>query len=298
MPRILITGASGMLGAAAINFFHDKDWEIYALTRTNKIAFPEKCVSVHYGRIENEEELSVIVKGIPQLDLIIHGAALTNLETCEADFKAAINVNTIGTLNLINSLKGTGTYPEKKPLFVYISSDAVYPDIEGRKPEKVAVAPASKYGVTKLWGETVTLKEWPNSLVLRTTIVGNAPRQFAGWVLSAARSNSRLKLFTDVIFSPLFVTDLCRLIADAHARGLTGRFNAGSSDPISKADFAIRLLKRASLTPSYELTSLRQEPCKAPRSLNMALDSSKLFAALKIEPISANETISKIDIEI
>jgi dTDP-4-dehydrorhamnose reductase len=295
MPRILITGASGMLGEAAIDFFNKRGWEVHALARSTRVAHPEMCSSVHYGKIEDAEAIKSVVGVLPPLDLVLHGAALTNLETCESDFKAAINVNTVGTLNLISALNQA---PDRagKPLFVYISSDAVYPDVEGSKPETLPPAPASKYGITKLWGETVAMKEWERTLVLRTTIVGNAPKQFAGWILSTSRAGGQLKLFKDVHFSPLFTGDLCRLIERAWERRVTGQFNAGSSDSITKADFALRLLKRAGLTPACEMTSLKALNLPTPRSLNMSLDSNNLYRALETNPVSVGEAINHLEV--
>lgn len=295
MPRILITGASGMLGESAIDFFSKHGWEVHALARNTRIAHPDRCASVHYEKIEDAEAIAAVVRALPPVDLVLHGAALTNLETCESDFKAAINVNTIGTLNLISALNGA-LDRAGKPMFVYISSDAVYPDIDGAKAESLPVAPASKYGITKLWGETVALKEWDNTLVLRTTIVGNAAKQFAGWVLSTARAGGRLKLFKDVQFSPLFTGDLCRLIERAWERRLTGQFNAGSSDSISKADFALRLLQRADLNPPCELTSLKALNLPTPRSLNMSLDSNRFYRALETSPVSVSEAINHLEV--
>ena len=295
MPRILVTGAAGMLGAASVDYFHSKGWEIHALARNNQVGSPEKCASIHYDKIEDGEKLTTIVQSLPPLDMVLHGAALTNLERCEADFKAAINVNTIGTLNLVNALKNSRDRAGM-PLVVYISSDAVYPDIEGRKSENTPVAPASNYGISKLWGETVALREWDKSLVLRTTIVGDAKHQFAGWVLATARAGGHMKLFTDVLFSPLFVGDLCRLIETAYDRRLTGLFNAGSADSISKADFALKLLERAGLSPSFELTSLMGQQLVTPRSLNMALDSTAFYKALEASPFSANDAINHLEI--
>ncbi len=284
-----------MLGEAAIDFFSRQGWDIHALARNTKVARPDLCASVHYEKIEDNQAIERIVRSLPVLDLVLHGAALTNLETCEADFRAAIQVNTIGTLNLISALKASRDRAGN-PLFVYISSDAVYPDVDGSKPETLPVNPSSKYGITKLWGETVATKEWDRTLVLRTTIVGNAPKQFAGWVISTARSGGHLKLFSDVYFSPLFTDDLCNIVKLAYERRLTGLFNAGSRDSVSKAEFATKLLNRAGLAPSCELTSLKALNLPTPRSLNMSLDSTELYQSLGIDPIPLHNALDQLSI--
>ena len=109
-------------------------------------------------------------------DTVIHCAALARMSECEASPAHAFKTNTVGTLNLVNSVKEIEQSSKKNIRFIYISTDGVYKCDEGNYSESSATIPYNVYGWSKLGGETAvrTLK---NYCVIRTRFYdpGNIP---------------------------------------------------------------------------------------------------------------------------
>ena len=102
--KILLTGGSGKLGRAIINSRLFKN--LYAPTSTQL-------------NILNCEKLTNFIKK-KKINTIIHCAAMARMKECEKKVSKAINVNILGTFNIIKAIK------KKKIKLIYISTDAVY----------------------------------------------------------------------------------------------------------------------------------------------------------------------------
>ena len=82
------------------------------------------------------------------VDVIVHLAALTDVDGCERDPKAADAVNSLGTRNVADAAEETGAR------VIYVSTNYVF---DGTKAEEYTEedrpAPLNAYGRSKLAGE-------------------------------------------------------------------------------------------------------------------------------------------------
>ena len=128
--RIAITGANGQLGTSLQSILTHH--QVLALTR------PDFDVT-------NEKITALIADLEP--DLVIHCAAITDVDDCERDPDYAFRVNADGTKNVASACQRSGA------AMVYISTDYVFdgtkegPYLEGDKPDPINV-----YGASKLAG--------------------------------------------------------------------------------------------------------------------------------------------------
>lgn len=104
-------------------------------------------------------------------DVIVHCAALTDVDECQANPKKAHEINCKGVGNLLDCIGRMNTYPK----LVLLSSDHVF---SGRKQwtpsEKHSTAPLNIYGMTKQIGENLILNlSFPPGYVIRTSKVFN-----------------------------------------------------------------------------------------------------------------------------
>jgi dTDP-4-dehydrorhamnose reductase len=279
-----------MLGSALLEKFVAQGWYVTALRNKNEIKYSHELINPVRVNIENISELKEALAG-RRFDAFIHCAASTNLELCESDFSAALAANVIGTKNLLEVVMATGGLGTK---VVYISSDAVYPDVDGPKSEDIPPRPATIYGATKLWGENLTLMFAPDALILRTTIVGPDAGQFCSWILKHAAESRPVPLFSDVLFTPISCEHLSDVILAALAKNLAGIYNAGGAEVISKADFGQVVLSEAGIKCSVELTSLKSMKSRVKRSFNMSLNSSRFYRDLGIEGFKIRDTIRNV----
>lgn len=161
---ILVTGASGFLGAALVRAFA-AERPVYALSRSPSVpgAAP---VAVDLGK---GDEVARLLEAIP-FAACVHAAALAAPDLCEQDPESARRVNVEGTRNLLEVCRRGGKR------LVFLSTDYVF---DGRKPgpysEEDPVCPLQVYGATKAEAEKLVL-EVPRSLVVRLPFLfGYAP---------------------------------------------------------------------------------------------------------------------------
>lgn len=95
-------------------------------------------------------------------DVIIHNAAITNVEICEKDHDLAFSTNVIGTKNIVDH------FPNG--LLLYMSTCHVFKGDKRRDYiEKHVPDPVNKYGWTKYAGEGVSWLGTCQSIVVRTS---------------------------------------------------------------------------------------------------------------------------------
>ena len=268
--KIGITGASGMLGTALINELSNKH-EVFATAR--KKGVEKENINWQCFDLTDIQKLKKwLVDNNP--DVVVHCAALVNVDECEKNESYA-------ELLHIQSTKVLSEYlVEINGTLIYISTDSVFdgdkltPYTEIDKPNPVNI-----YAQTKLYGENYVLS-MKNGLVLRTNIIGWSRTNsisFAEWVLKGLIEQKPLTLFKDVLFSPLHVDDLSKVIIRAIEKKVSGLFNASSKDWMSKYNFGLIMADvfRMPIDNIIE-TSSDEFLLKAKRPKNMILSNKKL----------------------
>lgn len=150
MDKIVFTGGSGILGT-----------EIQKINKNNNIVFP---ISKQFNILNIEQCDGFILNNKPST--IIHAAAATNVKGIEANYVYAMDVNIVGTINIIKLC-------EKYRLkLVYISTDYVFDGDKGNYAADEPINPLSKYAKSKAAAE-LAVRMYDKHLVLRTSFFAN-----------------------------------------------------------------------------------------------------------------------------
>src|ERR1035437_10225490 len=158
--NVLITGASGMLGACLVKEFSNK-FEVYA---TGSSDFEGNSCKNYLPFDLKEDSYKLLIEWANP-DIIIHCAALTNGNYCNDHPEDALKVNGISVKKLIEST-------HEKVKLIYISTDAVFPSKIHLASEENTVFPENIYGKSKELGEFFLLNSERDFTIIRTTIVG------------------------------------------------------------------------------------------------------------------------------
>lgn len=128
MKRVLVTGASGFVGHAIVEYILTKtDWSVVAQVK---------------GRLfELETQGRLIPETTENIDIIIHCSANPNTLACIKDPIGAVESNINGTLKILEFAR-----TQKLEHFIFISSTAVYEEFD-------KVGAQNMYAATKLAGE-------------------------------------------------------------------------------------------------------------------------------------------------
>ena len=139
---VLITGGAGSIGSSLTKTLLDYSVKSIRVFDNNEYALFKLSHSLNDSRVEpllgdilNKDRIELAVLGS---DIIIHTAALKNIEITEYNPIEAIDVNVNGTINLLKSI-----IKNKSQIFINISTD------------KVAES-STLYGTTKQLGERLT----------------------------------------------------------------------------------------------------------------------------------------------
>jgi dTDP-4-dehydrorhamnose reductase len=219
-------------------------------------------------------------------DIIIHCAALADVDACENDYASAYAIHADATAYLAEALGTCGR-------FIYMSTDSVFDGRRGMYREDDKPNPLNNYARTKLEGERAVSSRLKNHLIVRANMIGHRPAgggSLAEWVVGNLRSGTPICMFTDVLFSPLDMTTLAALIMRLVGSDVTGCIHLGSRDGVSKYDLGCRLAERMGLDTSLITpVSVSSANFRAPRPLDTTLNVSKAQRILGAFPAVYDE---------
>jgi dTDP-4-dehydrorhamnose reductase len=278
--RILVTGASGLLG---LNLALEaaKDHTVFGQVNSHSLrSSPFTVLEADLlapGAGDCEATLDRLLEQT-QPDWVVHCAALAIVDACEANPARARQLNTEVPGKLAELVARGGAR------LVHISTDAVFDGQRGGYTEEDLPNPLSVYARTKLDGERRVAQANPNAIIARVNLYG--------WSLSGTRSLSEFFFynlqagksvlgFTDVFFCPLLANDLARVLLKMLETGLCGLYHLVSSECITKYDFGIALARHFGLNEGLIApSSVASGGLKATRSPNLTLRTEKLASAL------------------
>lgn len=272
--RILITGASGLLG---LNLALETTRRHTVFGTVNHHALKTDAFTV----IQTDLLVPGAVEWLleqTQPDWVIHCAALANLDACEADPLLAQQLNTELPSKLAGHVARSGAR------LVHISTDSVFDGLRGHYSEEDLASPIGVYSRTKLNGELAVCEANPTAIIARVNLFGwslSGNRSLAEFFFNNLSLRKQVMGFTDVFFCPLLANDLADIFCKMLEQNLNGLYHVVSSESLSKYDFGMRLAQRFNLDGSLiNPTSVTQSGLKAIRSPNLTLRSEKLARAL------------------
>ncbi|HJN39516.1 MAG TPA: dTDP-4-dehydrorhamnose reductase [Chloroflexota bacterium] len=194
MSRILVTGAGGQLG---------RDLGRRLPLDTTRLATREDLDVADAGVVA-----ALVADFAPEV--VIHTAAMTNVDACEGDRELAQSINADGAKNVAIACRTAGA------AMVYVSTNYVF-DGRQRRPyaEADATNPISIYGATKLAGEQAVIETLAQHFVVRTsTLYGPYRRNFVNSLIVAATSRDSLAYVDDQRVTPTSTADLAGAILE------------------------------------------------------------------------------------
>lgn len=275
MSRILVTGVGGLLGLNFALAVHGKQHQVVGVANTSPLK------GVDFKSLQAElTEPGTVEKLLDEAkpDLILHCAAIANMEACEADPRLAAEVNgdLPGRIAAIALQRGIQ--------MIHISTDAVFDGTRGNYLETDQPNPLSVYAQTKWQGEKSVVSANPQALVARVNFYGwsiSGTRSLAEFFANNLAQGKPLKGFSDVLFCPMMVLDLTDMLLEAAAKGLFGIYHLVGPEPMSKFEFGSAIAAKfgfdtALITPA----SVDDGGLVAARSHNLSLDTGKITTAL------------------
>jgi dTDP-4-dehydrorhamnose reductase len=223
--RIVITGHKGQLGAALLEALASKDLfgvDLPDHDITNPMAIMETIAAF-------------------RPDVVIHTAAMTNVDGCEQDPDLAFRINAFGTQNIALACERCGA------TMVHVSTNDVFdgklgrPYYEGDSP-----SPQSVYARSKAAAELNVRTLMNHYYIVRTAwLYARGGNNFPAKIVAAADRLGALKVVTDEVSAPTYAPDLARAIAQLIHTGHYGIYHFTNSGICSRYDWACKILELA-----------------------------------------------------
>lgn len=283
VSKILVMGASGLLGHTLTRFLASCGYEVTTLSRSN--------VSDIAVDASNRSRLFDALKG-KEFDVIVNLIALTSVESCEDHPDLALRANTLPVENIASWIE----LHSPNSHLIQISTDQVYDGLGPHGESDIKVV--NTYGLTKYAGELAALQI--ASTVLRTNFVGKSDvegrESLTDWLVNALKNEQHVQVLSDVKFSPVSMETLCTVIEQVVVMKPIGVFNVGSSNGMTKADFNFAFAEALGL-PTKFMSLIESSDAKflrARRPKDMTMDSSKIETHLGISIPSLKNEIERM----
>jgi dTDP-4-dehydrorhamnose reductase len=236
--RVVVTGANGMLGMDLCALLEKEGHQV---VRTD-VNVREGVKAPSWESLDitdTKATLGLIAKQKP--DVVIHGAAYTDVDGCTRNPDLAYNVNAFGTWNLAAACAA-----QDIPLF-YISTDFVFDGTKGEPyTEFDTPNPISVYGASKLAGEKLVAQICKKHFICRTSwMFGIHGKSFPNTMLELAKTHHERYVVVDQVGSPTHTLDLARTLISMLDSPLYGTYHITNSGHCSWYEFAKKTLEVA-----------------------------------------------------
>lgn len=291
--RILITGSNGLLGQKLVDLITQQhpETDLIATARgQNRLPYSDGYTFRSMDITDREEVLATIAEVQP--DVVIHTAAMTNVDQCEAEKDACWAQNVLAVEYLVEACKASGAF------LLHLSTDFIFDGAAGPYDEEAAANPISFYGWSKYAAEKAVIHSGIRWAIARTVLVYGIAHDMSRsniilWVKKSLEDGKNIKVVTDQWRTPTLAEDLakgCFLIAEQEAEGI---FNISGKDLLTPYEMAIKTADFFSLDKSLITqadSSTFSQPARRPPRTGFILDKPQ--AVLGYEPHSFEEGIA------
>ena len=229
MKKILLTGSNGLLGQKLVHLLVSRpDVQLIATARGENRLQNTLGYAYYSLDITNQAEVESVMADI-RPDVVIHTAAMTQVDDCETDREACWLLNVKAVEYLIEACAKYNTF------LLHLSTDFIFDGTAGPYHENATPNPLSYYGESKLEAEKVLQRSAIDWAIARTVLVYGITEQMSRsniilWVKNSLEAGKTIQVVDDQWRTPTLAEDLamgCWLIADQRAKGI---FNISGKD--------------------------------------------------------------------
>lgn len=289
--RLLITGASGLLGHKIAQLALSKGHEIYSIYKEHptNLGLPIRL------DLTDQNKVPRLINNVKP-EAIIHTAAYTNVDGCETHKDLAWKINAEATKHIAIASANIDAH------LTYVSTDYVFDGKQGSYSEEDEPNPISYYGYTKLKGEEFVGKYNKESCIARTSVIygwgAHAQKNrfnFATWLINSLKQGKEVKILTDQYVSPTLNTNLAEMLLEIAEGRITEILHTAGATRASRQEFALSLAQVFNLSANLiKPARVSEIPWKAKRPKDSSLSTSKASLILNSKPLKLDGALQKM----
>lgn len=296
--KILVTGANGLLGQILVKHLLKKEYEVVATGKGPSRLIVAAVEGYSYKDLDITDGPAVeqfILEERPAV--IVHAAAMTQVDQCELNKQDCYNVNVTATRFIIDAAKAVNAK------FILVSTDFIFDGASGPYSESDQPGPVNYYGSTKLVAEKAVMESGLDWAIARTILVyGMVPAtgrtNIIGWVKQSLESNITIKMVTDQTRTPTFVHDLAKgivLIIEKNGKGI---YHLSGDQQMTPYEMAVETAKffglNEKLIEKASSPDINQPAMRPPMT---GFNISKAKKELGFTPVSFREGLKELFLE-
>jgi dTDP-4-dehydrorhamnose reductase len=275
--RILITGSNGLLGQKLVELLRQQpSIDLIATARgANRLPITDGYTYASLDITVQEEVNTIFDQYKPEV--VIHTAAMTNVDTCEIDREGCDLLNVDAVAFIIQACEKYNSY------LCHLSTDFIFDGASGPYTEEGVANPISYYGESKLKAEQLLFESTIRWSIARTVLVyGIVPDMSRSnivlWVKKSLEDGKTIQVVTDQFRTPTLAEDLamgCWLLSKDEVEGI---FNISGSDFLTPYEMAVMTADYYGLDKSLLQkadSSTFQQTAKRPARTGFVLDKAK-----------------------
>jgi len=235
MKKILVTGSNGLLGQKITEkILAEKRAGLVATSKgVNRYPVNDGYEYAEMDILNPEQVRRVIEKYRP--DVIIHTAAMTNVDACEENKTRCHQLNVDAVQTLVSLCEALKIH------LVHLSTDFVFDGADGPYSEDAAVNPLSYYGESKVLAEELIQHSKINWTILRTILVYGITTDMSRsnivlWAKGALEKGQPVHVVNDQWRMPTLAEDLAEACFLAFEKQAYGIYHISGKDYMSIAD--------------------------------------------------------------
>ena len=283
--KIFVTGGTGLLGSTLVRTA-PKEFEVAASYNKNAM-ITERARFIQIDITDKTRVFEVFDEIKPEV--LIHTAAVANVDYCETHKEEVWRVNVIGTANLLDACDKNGTK------MIFTSTNAVFDGEHAPYSEEDEPNPINYYGKTKLEAETLVRKNGAKHTVARLmTMYGwNNPGERQNpvtWLLSKLTKGETIHVVDDVYNNHLFADNCADALWAIVKRDKVGIYHIAGGDCISTYELALKTADVFGLDKTL-IKRVKSDFFKfpAPRPRNTCYVTEKMEKELGVRPLGVKE---------
>jgi len=295
MKKIIVTGSNGLLGQKVTDLsIQDSEIELIATSvGPNRHNLKDGYTYEELDVLDLDRLIELVERYQP--DSIIHTAAMTNVDACEAERAKCYALNVQSVKNLVDVCQWKGIQ------LIHLSTDFIFDGEDGPYTEEAEPNPLSYYGETKLESELILKNSSCQWAILRTIIVYGIVNDMSRsnivlWAKGALEKGEPINVVNNQWRMPTLAEDLAACCLLAVKKNASGVFHVSGKDLMSILEIVERVADHyglnKSLIKAISAESLNQG-AKRPKKTGFILD--KAIVELGYSPHSFEEGMAFMD---
>ncbi len=283
--RILITGSNGLLGQKLLHQLNNDQTQLLGIDLGDENLV--KNVPHEYLKhdLTNRKTTIGTIRSLkPQI--IVHTAAMTEVDKCEMEKELCWNVNVVATDQIVSAAQKIDSK------VIFISSDYVFDGKKGPYDENDLPNPIGYYGRSKLAAENIVRGSGLNWAVVRTIVLyGNGVKvrsSFVTWLLDQLRREKTVRIVDDQWGNSTIVDDLAAGIDRLITLDREGIYNIAGQDYMTRCEFALKIAELFDLNRELIIpipTSKLRQPAKRPMRSGLEVHKAERELYIKFREI-------------